>query len=114
MPKERQVIRVHPVKNIKELMNRIFYTSTKRLVEPALRLIELLCENGGCTNFDTVEISKKIYARIEDVEYIIKKMRELGLIEQRGESICLSDRFIHTLKTYINVWQEVLKAAKRQ
>jgi len=112
MPKERNVIRIYPVKNLKELMHRIFYNSPSRFTDPALRLIEELCRNGGCVELNIVELSKKIYVRMEDLEYIIRKLRGLGLLSQEDNKICLSDKFIDTLRTYIETWKKVLELAQ--
>ncbi len=112
MPKERNVIRVYPVKNLRELMHRIFYNSPSRFTDPTLRLIEELCKNGGCIELNIVELSKKIYVKMEDLEYIIRKLKNLGLLSQENNKICLSDKFIETLRTYIETWRKVLELAQ--
>ncbi len=114
MPKERITIRVRPVTNIKELMRCVFYNSPSRFVEPALLVLEYIINNGGCVTYDVYEISSKIYRRHTDVEYVIKKMLQLGMLEIRDRDIiCVSDKFSKNIESILNVWNQVLKHVEK-
>jgi len=109
MAKERFVIRVQPASNLKELMRRVLYSRPK-LVDIALRLVELLKTNSNCYKNDIVEISRIIFARPEDVEYLLRKLQGVGMLTVESDRICLSDRFSSVLRQLADLWESFLKS----
>ncbi len=108
MVKERYVIRVQPASNIRELIKRVLYTRPL-LVDKALRILELLKTNSGCIDNDVVVISRLTYVRIEDIEYILRKLESVGMILREQDRLCLSDKFSKTLRQLAEVWEHFIK-----
>jgi len=108
MVKERFVIRLQPASNMRELIRRVLY-SRPLLVDPALRLLDLLKSSAGCIENDIIKISRNIYARIETVEYILRKLESVGMISRSQDRICLSDKFSRTLRQLADLWEQFLK-----
>ncbi len=105
--KDRFVIRLLPATNVKELLHRVFY-SKRRLVEPALALL-LSIRKSRCVEYDIVRLRSLMSVREDDVEYVVKKLRDIGLVEVKGSMICLSDKFVTTLSSLMSVWLRFLR-----
>ncbi|NPA70238.1 MAG: hypothetical protein GXO26_05455, partial [Crenarchaeota archaeon] len=107
MVKERETVRVSPVKDLRELLRRVFYRSPSRFVDPALMFIELLVREGGCVQYDIDHICKILYRRDSDVEYVIKKLLQVKMLKKVGNMLCLSDEFCRILESMIQVWKSI-------
>ncbi len=109
MPKDRKVIRVHPAADIKELLRRVLY-SRPLLVERALRVLELIKSRHGCVDNDLIELANASYVRVEDLEYILRKLESVGMISRLQDKICLSDKFSRTLRELAELWERFLSS----
>ncbi len=113
MVKERETIRVNPVRDIRDLVRRVFYRSPSRFVEPALMLIELLVKEGGCIQHDIDNICRILYRRDSDIEYVIKKLLQVKMLKKVGNMLCLSDEFCRILESMIQVWKNIIEYAEK-
>ena len=103
MVKERYVIRLQPVSNIKELLNRIFFRKRK-FVDYAYVILEY--SRNGLNISEIDKLSKNLGISIDDLEYIIEKLIEVGMLEKIDNKLILSKKFSSILETMIKVWNE--------
>ncbi len=112
MVKERETIRLRPVKDVRELLRRVFYNSPTRFVDPALMLVEIIVRNGGCIKYDLENIRRSLSRRDIDVEYIVKKLLQVRMLKRDRDMLCLSDEFCRILESMIEVWKRILYHAE--
>lgn len=108
MVKERYVIRLQPVNNIKELLNRIFFRK-RRLVDYAYVVLEY--SRNGLNISEIEKLSKDLGISINELEYIIEKLIEVGMLEKTNSKVILSRKFISILESMIKVWNEFVRSS---
>ncbi|NPB00432.1 MAG: hypothetical protein GXO10_03560 [Crenarchaeota archaeon] len=113
MVKERETIRVNPVRNVVDLVRRVFYRSPSRFVDPALMLIELLIREGGCTQYDIDHICRILCRRESDIEYVIRRLLQVKMLKKIDNMLCLSDEFCRILESMIQVWKSIIEHAEK-
>ncbi len=102
-------MRIREVSNLRELLRCVFYNAPSRFVEPAELLIEEIIKEGGCITYNIYDIANKILRRRSDIEYVIKRMVQLGMLEIKEDKLCISNKFSKRLESILNMWNEVLK-----
>ncbi|NPA22991.1 MAG: hypothetical protein GXO23_01655 [Crenarchaeota archaeon] len=112
MAKERETIRISYVKDLRELLRRVFYRSPSRFLDPALALIEHIVREGGCISLDFNSLARILCRRRSDIEYIVRKLLQVKMLRRSGEMLCLSDEFCRILESMIQVWKSILEYAE--
>ena len=89
MPRDRNVLRIDYVSNIKQLLRRIFYTKPQ-LVDYALIILEKIKRNELSLN-NVNSLSKELGISYRNINYILKKLQQLKIIRLENDKYVISN-----------------------